>query len=243
MGLETSCFLWQSNQTLDAFPQSAPKIQVLLCCIRSLLWEFECPAFANGQFLMLQIKINAQTPHRGIPKSDGVSSSRVYITAELSGDVFSLHYQITKDTSTQSGKQRPKTALKSRLTYHTYYLYVSTCSGMDLRLSSLQRESLAVVVTQHRPKIFFLVFGKVLHRSKTPSACCCSTLNLRGDDMESQKMKAQIKETKTTPLLFISAFRPLELGIKSSGVNKLETLKLFMQSASSKTGGICSKAS
>lgn len=61
--------------------------------------------------------------------------------------------------------------------------------------------------------------------------------------MESQKMKAQIKETKTTPLLFISAFRPLELGIKSSGVNKLETLKLFMQSASSKTGGICSKAS
>lgn len=81
---------------------------------------------------MLQITINAQTPQRGIPKLDGVSSSRVYVTAELPGEVFSLRYQIIKDTSTQSGKQKPKTALKSRLTYHTYYLYVSTCSGMGL---------------------------------------------------------------------------------------------------------------
>lgn len=40
--------------------------------------------------------------------------------------------------------------------------------------------------------------------------------------MESQKMKAQIKGIKNKPLLFISALRPLELGIKSSGVNKLE---------------------
>lgn len=37
---------------------------------------------------MLQIKINAQTPHRGIPKLDGVSSSRVYITADYQGRVF-----------------------------------------------------------------------------------------------------------------------------------------------------------
>lgn len=88
MGLETSCLLWQSNQNLDAFPQSAPRIQVLLCCIRLLLWEFVCPAFANGQLLMLQIKINAQTPHRGIPKLDGVSSSRVYVTAELTRGGF-----------------------------------------------------------------------------------------------------------------------------------------------------------
>lgn len=61
---------------------------------------------------MLQIKINAQTPHRGIPKLDDVSSSGVYITAELPGDQgrFSLPYQIMKDTSTQSGKQRSEAA-------------------------------------------------------------------------------------------------------------------------------------
>lgn len=69
-----------------------------------------CPASASEQPLMLQIKINAQTPHRGIPKLDDVSSSEVYITAELPGEVFSLPYQIIKDTSTQSGKQRSKTA-------------------------------------------------------------------------------------------------------------------------------------
>lgn len=42
-------------------------------------------------------------------------------------------------------------------------------------------------------------------------------------------MKAQTKGIKTNTLPFISALRPLELGIRSSGVNKLETLKLFMQ--------------
>lgn len=46
-----------------------------------------------------------------------------------------------------SGKKRPKTAPKSRLTYHTYCLYVGTCAGMGLRLSSLQRESLAIVMS------------------------------------------------------------------------------------------------
>jgi len=56
-------------------------------------------------------------------------------------------------------------------------------------------------------------------------------------------MKAQIKAIKTNPLPFISALRPLGLGIKSSGGKKLGTLKIFMQSASSKTRGICSKAS
>lgn len=37
---------------------------------------------------MLQIKINAQTPHRGIPELDGVSSSRVCMTADYQGRVF-----------------------------------------------------------------------------------------------------------------------------------------------------------
>lgn len=54
-------------------------------------------------------------------------------------------------------------------------------------------------------------------------------------------MKAQIKGIKNKPLPFISAFSLLKWGIKSSGVNKLETLKLLMQNASSKTGDICSK--
>lgn len=53
---------------------------------------------------MLPMEITAQIPHRGIPKLDGVSSSRVYITAELPGEVFSLRYQIIKDTSTRSSK-------------------------------------------------------------------------------------------------------------------------------------------
>lgn len=186
---------------------------------------------------MLQIKINAQTPHRGIPDLDGVSSSRVYITAELPGEVFFLHYQIIKDTSTQWGKQRSKTALKSRLTYHTYYLYVSTCSGMGLRLSSLRRESVASVLAQ--------VWAFLPHVWKGVAQDQNSQwlLLLNPESEKSFKRCRPKLKGLNKPLPFLSALRPLELGIKSSGVNKLETLKLLMQNTSSKTGGVCSKTS
>lgn len=48
-------------------------------------------------------------------------------------------------------------------------------------------------------------------------------------DRRSRKMKAQIKGIKSKALPFISA--PLEMGIKSSGVNKLETQKIFSSKA------------
>lgn len=48
-------------------------------------------------------------------------------------------------------------------------------------------------------------------------------------DRRSRKMKAQIKGIKSKALPFISA--PLEMGIKPSSVNKLETQKIFSSKA------------
>lgn len=75
----------------------------------------------------------------------------------------------------------------------------------------------------------FLLGSTAAQEQSNPWLLLPLSLSLRGGHAESQKMKAQIKGIESKALPFISA--PLELGIKSFGVNKLETQKIFSSKA------------